>query len=107
MTISVAGGGGVARHVAAQTNEEEQRGWGGQLGGVQFLNFFDFVQASFSALNSASIPGIRPLNSHSHFSCFEPAGKRPERMIPSAAIENVIFATSDKGCLHPYPHVPS
>ena len=71
-----------------------------------FLNFFDLVQASFSALKSTNIPGIRPLKSHAHCSSLEPAGRTPGSMIPSAAMEKVIFATSDKGCLHPNPQGP-
>ena len=72
----------------------------------QFLNFFDLVHASFSALKSTKIPGIRLLKSHAHCCSLEPAGRTPGSMMPSAAMENVIFATSDKGCLHPNPQGP-
>jgi len=73
----------------------------------QSLNLFDLVHSAFSAPNSARIPGILPLKSHVHCSCLEPGGMTPGRMMPSAAIENVIFATSDKGCLQANPQGPS
>lgn len=71
------------------------------------LNLLDLVHSAFSAPNRDKIPGIRPLKSHVHCSCLVPSGTTPGRMLPSAAIENVIFATSDKGCLQPNPQGPS